>query len=386
MELPVSSARIPERPRLRPIYDALYLPGRVWLGSGPVSASEVEDPDGRWAALVRLLDGSRDVGQLQRELSAALTADEVIEGIATLHDGGFLEDAADNPPAELSTDELRRYSANINFFRSRATSWEEVHGPQASLKQARVVVFGMGGIGTNVCMALAELGVGTIIGVDFDSVDLSNLNRQVLYSTRAVGKPKVEVAAERINAFNPEIEFIGIRQKIGSAADVAEILGTTTPDFAFCLADKPNGWIDFWINEACVRRGVPFSAGSISSHFGNVYTVIPGAGPCYRCIFDGEIAENPQFQEVLDYVRQHVINSNTSALGPDCMFMAYFLVHEMLRHLIGVGSVLASGKLLEIDFVTFEQKWHPTTRRADCPVCSPSTTVFYDNDNLVIAE
>jgi molybdopterin/thiamine biosynthesis adenylyltransferase len=234
-------------------------------------------------------------------------------------------------------------------------------------------------------MALAELGVGTIIGVDFDSVDLSNLNRQVLYSTTAVGRHKVEVAAERIKAFNPGIEFVGIRQKISSAADVTAILDTTTPDFAFCLADKPNGWIDFWINEACVRHGVPFSAGSISSHFGNAYTVIPGAGPCYRCIFDGEIAENPQFQEVLDYVRQHAINSSTSALGPDCMFMAYFLVHEMLRSLIGLGPVLASGKLLEIDFVTFEQKWHPTARRADCPVCSASTTVFYDNSPIISA-
>ncbi len=379
----MSGAPIPERPRLRPIYDPLYLPGRVWLGSGPAFASEIEDPDGRWAALVRLLDGNRDVAQLQRELGTTLTAAEVLEGIGTLHDGGFLEDAADNPPAELSADELRRYSANINFFRSRATNWEEVHGPQTRLKQARVVVFGMGGIGTNVCMALAELGVGTIIGVDFDSVDLSNLNRQVLYSTVAVGRPKVEVAAERIKAFNPDIEFTGIRQKISSAADVAAILETTNPDFAFCLADKPNGWIDFWVNEACVGRGVPFTAGSISSHFGNAYTVVPGAGPCYRCIFDGEIAENPQFQEVLDYVRQHVINSSTSALGPDCMFMAYFLVHEMLRNLIGLGPVLASGNLLEIDFVTFEQKWHPTTRRPDCPVCSASTPVFYDNESVI---
>jgi bacteriocin biosynthesis cyclodehydratase domain-containing protein len=378
----VSSAPIPERPRICPIYDALYLPGRVWLGSGPAFASEVEDPDGRWAALIRLLDGSRDVEQLQRELGASLTASEVLEGIATLHEGGFLEDAVDAPPPELLPDELRRYAANINFFRSQATTWEEVHGPQSRLKRARVAVFGMGGIGSNVCMALAELGVGTIIGIDFDSVDLSNLNRQVLYSTAAVGRPKVEVAAERLNAFNPNIEFIGIQRKISSASDAAEILESADPEFVFCLADKPNGWIDFWINEACVRRGTPYSAGSISSHFGNAYSVIPGAGPCYRCIVDGEIAENPQFREVLDYVRHHNVSSSTSALGPDCMFMAYFLAREMLRSLIGPGSALASGNLLEINLSTFEQKWHPTSRRADCPVCSESVVTDSAGERL----
>ncbi len=370
----MSRASLPERPKLRPIYDALYLRGRVWLGSGPARASEIEDPDGRWASLVQLLDGRRDIAELQRELDGTLSAAEVLEGIETLNDGGFLEDAADSPPPELSPNDLRRYSANINFFRSRATSWEEVHGPQARLKQARVVIFGLGGIGTNVTMALAELGVGTITGVDFDDVDLSNLNRQVLYSTTAVGRPKAEVAAERVNAFNPDIEFIGIRRRIESASDVESILDEAAPDFAFCLADKPNGWIDFWVNEACVRRGIPFSAGSISSHFGNAYSVIPGTGPCYRCIVDGEIAENPEFQEVLDYIRQHNISSATSALGPDCMFMAYFLAHEMLRHLIGLGAMLASGKLLEIDFATFEQQWHATARRADCPVCAGATT------------
>jgi molybdopterin-synthase adenylyltransferase len=377
----VSSAHLPRRPKLRPIYDALYLPGRVWLGSGPACASEIEDSDGRWASLVRLLDGSRDIAGLQRELSGTLTTAEVVEGIGTLNDGGFLEDGADSPPAELSTDELRRYSANINFFRSRATNWAEIHGPQVRLKQARVTIFGLGGIGTNVCMALAELGVGTITGVDFDDVDLSNLNRQVLYSTAAMGRPKVEVAAERVNAFNPDVDFIGVRRRIESVTDVESILDAAAPDFAFCLADKPNGWIDFWVNEACVRRGIPFSAGSISSHFGNAYSVIPGTSPCYRCIVDGENTANPEFQEILDYIRSHSISSSTSALGPDCMFMAYFLTHEMLRHLIGLGAMLASGNLLEIDFVTFEQQWHPTTRRADCPVCSVVTSMrSADND------
>ena len=157
------------------------------------------------------------------------------------------------------------------------------------LKQTRVVVFGMGGIGTNVCMALAELGVGHVTAVDFDRVELKNLNRQVLYSTPAVGRPKVEVAAQRMKAIrNPDIGFTAVEMRISSVEDVESILDQASPDYVFCLADKPNGWIDFWINEGCVRRGIPYSAGAVTTHVGTAYSVLPGTGPCYRCVVDGE--------------------------------------------------------------------------------------------------
>lgn len=366
----MESTPLPKRPKIRPIYDVLYLDGRVRLGSGPAFTSEIEDSDGRWAALVRLLDGGREVAQLELELGGVLTADEVRDGVETLHDGGFLEDAAVDPPAELSEDELRRYAPNINFFRTRAAAGESFYGPQVRLKQTRVVVFGMGGIGTNVCMALAELGVGHVTGVDFDRVDLSNLNRQVLYSTPAVGRPKVEVAAERMREFNPTIEFDAVEQKIGSLPDVEAILDAARPDFVFCLADKPNGWIDFWVNEACVSRAIPYAAGMISSQVGIAYSVAPGQGPCYRCVVDGENAEHPEFAEVLGYVREHDLNASNGALGPACMFLGYFLAYELLRHRLGLGGMLALDQVLEIDFVTFNQQWHPVSRRPGCPVCS----------------
>ncbi|MBC3839314.1 ThiF family adenylyltransferase [Streptacidiphilus sp. 4-A2] len=290
--------------------------------------------------------------------------------MATLHEAGFLEDAAAPHPAELSENDLRRYSPNLNFFRTRAAADEDFYAPQVRLKQTRVVVFGMGGIGTNVCMALAELGIGSVTGVDFDRVDLSNLNRQVLYSTPAVGRLKVEVAAERMREFNPDIEFTAVERRLESLKDVEEILDEAEPDFVFCLADRPNGWIDFWINEGCLRRGIPYTAGSVSSHVGTAYSVLPGEGPCYRCIVEGENAQHPEFQELLDYVRIHDLNSSNGALGPACMFLAYFLSYEMLRHQLGLGPMLTSHKLLEIDFVTFTQQWHDTTRRPDCPVCA----------------
>ncbi|MFD8756710.1 ThiF family adenylyltransferase [Kitasatospora sp. NPDC059577] len=366
----MSDSALPALPKVRPIYDVMYLEGRIRMGSGPAYASEIEDPDGRWATLVRLLDGSRSIARLQRELDGRLSADEVIEGVGTLHEAGFLEDGGTTPPQELTADDLRRYAPNLNFFRTRASASEDFHAPQVVLKNTRVLVLGMGGIGTNVCMALAELGIGSITGLDFDRVELSNLNRQVLYSTPAVGRPKVDVAAERMARFNPDIEFDAVERRLTSLSDVEAVIDAAAPDFVFCLADKPNGWIDFWVNEACVKRRIPYTAGSISAHLGTAYSVVPGQGPCYRCIVDGETAEHAEFAEILEYVRIHDLDSSNGALGPACMFLGYFLSYELLRERLGLGPVLASGKLLEIDFVTFQQQWHTTVRRPDCPVCT----------------
>ncbi len=364
------SASVPSFPRIKPIFDLLYLNDRVRLGSGPAYASEIEDPDGRYGKLVRLLDGSRSIDDLARDLADVLSREELDEALGLLFAEGFLEDAREEPPKSLSSDELERYRPNINFFRTLVLPGASCFAPQALLKDTRVALFGLGGIGSNVCMALAELGVGHITAVDFDRVELSNLNRQVLYSTPAVGQPKAKVAEARMAEFNPEVDFVAEQTQISSVQDVEEFLARAQPDHVFCLADRPNGFIDFWINEVCVRRGVAYSAASISSRVGTLFSVDPGAGPCYQCRVDGEAAEHPDLAETLEYVRRNEVNASNGALGPACMFMAYFLAYELLRQRIsGMGPMLAVDRVLEIDFVTFEQSWHTSRRRPGCPVC-----------------
>jgi|SRR5580658_5483611 molybdopterin/thiamine biosynthesis adenylyltransferase len=368
--MPESPDVLPSRPRIKPIYDVLYLDGRVQMGAGVSFALEIEDPAGCYSQLLRLLDGTRTVDNLISELAGQLDPGEVSDGLATLAENGFLEDAAERPPAELTDKDIERYAPNLNFFRFIAAPGASCYAPQALLKQTRVTVFGLGGIGSNVCMALAELGVGHIRAVDFDRVELSNLNRQVLYSTSAVGLPKAEVATQRMKEFNPEIEFVAEQRRLQSQADVQSVVDDSAPDFLFCLADKPNGFIDFWTNEACVRSGVPFAAASISCAIGTAYCVLPGRGPCYQCRIDDELTGAPQLAETLKYVREHRVNASNGALGPACMMLAYFLSYEMLRYRLDLGPVLTESRLLEMDFVTFAQSWHDFRRQPDCPVCS----------------
>src|SRR5262249_52372586 len=157
--------------------------GRVRLGSGPAYTSEIEDPDGRYARLVRLLDGTRTISDLLLHLQGTFDRSALTDALRVMFDEGFLEDGADVPPPNLTPEDVQRYAPNINFFRTMVAPGKSPYLPQAELKETRVTLLGLGGIGSNVCVALAELGVGHITAVDFDRIELSNLNRQVLYST-----------------------------------------------------------------------------------------------------------------------------------------------------------------------------------------------------------
>jgi molybdopterin/thiamine biosynthesis adenylyltransferase len=360
---------LPRRPRIKPIFDAMYLEGRIRVGSGPGYAREIDDPDGRYAHLVRRLDGNSTIDELAAQLHGVLAGEEVRDGVLALAEEGIVEDAEIGPPPDLSADEVARYTANLNFFRTLNDTSRTAYDYQVRLKQTRVLLLGLGGIGSNVCVALAELGVGQVTAVDFDQVELSNLNRQVLYSTLAAGRPKAEVATERVAQFNPDISFEALQQRISERADVEALLARVRPHFVFCLADKPNGWIDFWVNDACIAYGAPVAAANIMSAVGTAYTTVPGRTACFQCRVDADVVGNPDLAEELAYVREHELNVSNGALGPACMFLGYFLSYEFLRHRLELGPMLTDDKLFEIDFIDFSQRYHPFPRRADCPSC-----------------
>jgi molybdopterin/thiamine biosynthesis adenylyltransferase len=362
--------RVPaDRPRIKEIFGVFLLDQRVRIGTGEGYAAEIDDPDGRYGRLVTLLDGSRSVAQLVTELDGVFTDEEIASSLAALDEAGYLEDAAAPLPPELSVEETERYRANIHFFNTLRGYGKSKYELQIALKQLRVGLIGMGGIGSNVALALAELGVGHVVAVDFDKVELSNLNRQVLYSTPEIGELKAVVAARRVRAFNPEIDFTAVAERITCQEDADRFVRTAAPDIVFCLADKPNGFIDHWVNRACVEQGVAIVAGSIFAANGNAYSVIPGRTACYHCRITTELEGAPQLNEEFDHIRDVDFSAATAATGASCMFHAYYLVYEMLRITQGIAPPLTSDRLFEVNFVTFEQRYTDLPRRPDCAVC-----------------
>ena len=230
---------------------------------------------------------------------------------------------------------------------------------QQKLMDAKVLVIGAGGLGSPVAMYLAAAGVGTIGLVDFDHVDLSNLQRQLLHRTSDVGRPKVASAAERLNELNPNVEVVA-HQTLLSSANALEVLG----GYDVIVDGTDNFPVRYLVNDASQMLGVPLVYGSIFQWEGQASVFLPGQGtPCYRCLFP----EPPPPGTVPSCAEGGVFGVLPGIIGS-------IQAVEAIKLIIGVGESLA-GKLVLYDalrneFTTVKLRWDP-----DCPVCGKHPTV-----------
>ncbi|MER7132921.1 HesA/MoeB/ThiF family protein [Streptosporangium saharense] len=263
--------------------------GRIRIGGQIYGvAEEIEDPDGLvWQAL-RAMDGTRSPAEIAGLLTA-LSSAEAAELVGELIRSGHVEDAGASAPEELSPRERERYSRSHAFFRwadltPREHGWEA----QLRLRRARVLLIGLGGTGATAAQALVASGVGTLHCVDPDLVELSNLNRQVLYSEGDVGRPKAEAALERLRALNSDVRVTGERARTTSQEDLTRLMDGH--DVVALCADEPGGpgGIRVWTNRACAAAGLPWVGGGYNGPFVTVGVFLPGRGLCYECVIEAQ--------------------------------------------------------------------------------------------------
>jgi molybdopterin/thiamine biosynthesis adenylyltransferase len=180
----------------------------------------------------------------------------------------------------LTDEQLERYSRHIAL--------QEVgEKGQQKLMGGRVLIIGIGGLGSPAALYLAASGVGTIGIADGDDVDFSNLHRQVIHFTGNIGRPKVVSAREKMEAINPDVTVNVYRERV-SADNIMEIID----GYDFVIDATDNFAAKFLINDACVLAGKPFSHGGVLRFMGQTMTVKPGESTCYRCVFDSAPPEN----------------------------------------------------------------------------------------------
>ncbi|UCD21281.1 MAG: HesA/MoeB/ThiF family protein [Chloroflexota bacterium] len=218
---------------------------------------------------------------------------------------------------------------------------------QEKLKQSHVVVAGLGGLGCAASLYLTCAGIGHITLIDCDRVELSNLNRQILYYDQDIGEQKPFSAAQKLAKLNPSIEVTPVFNKI-TAQNAREIIKGAN----LVIDGMDNFKTRFIINKACVAEGIPFIHGGVHGLFGEVTTILPGRTPCLTCIFP----EFPRGQLALP------------VFGVTPALIAILQVTEAIKLLAGFGSLL-TGKMLYFNGETMEFTSCDVTKNQKCRVC-----------------
>jgi sulfur-carrier protein adenylyltransferase/sulfurtransferase len=242
---------------------------------------------------------------------------------------------------------------------------------QEKLKAARVLVIGAGGLGSPSALYLAASGVGTIGVVDFDSVDVSNLQRQVIFDTASVGTPKAAAARARLLSLNPHIELVAHQVEL-RADNVLQLFER----YDIVLDGTDRFGTRYLSNDACVILRKPLVSAAIHRFEGQAMTYVPDRGPCYRCLFPAPPGEGlvPNCAEA-------------GVLGVLPGVMGTIQATEAIKLIVGAGEPLI-GRLLTYDALAMRFEEFRFKRRADCAVCGdhPTITVPQDAPQLCTAE
>jgi bacteriocin biosynthesis cyclodehydratase domain-containing protein len=268
-----------------------------------------------------------------------------------------------DPDPPLDPGDAERFARQLPYFAEHG----DPAAAQRRLMAARVVVLGCGGLGTWVLGALAGAGVRRFVLVDDDLIELSNLNRQILYGVDDIGRPKAERAAEWLRRFEPRAELELVQRRMRSAADLYAILDGA--DALVHAADWPPYEILRWADEACRSAGVPYiTAGQVPPVLKIGPTYVPGRSACFACQELATREAYPLYAELAAHRRDHETAATT--LGPASGVVGTLLAMEVMHLLLGSQPPATEGRALLVDMRTLETRWETVERRADCPACN----------------
>jgi len=263
-------------------------------------------------------------------------------------------------PETLSSEQAQRYSRHLLIP-------EVGERGQHRLLASKVLLIGAGGLGSPAALYLAAAGVGTLGIVDSDTVDLTNLQRQILHTTDRIGRPKVESATETIAALNPDVKVIAYGERL-TAANIDRIIA----GYDVIVDGADNFPTRYLLNDASIKHGIPVVHGSIYRFEGQLTVFKPGAGPCYRCLF-----HQPPPPELAPSCAE------AGVLGVLPGIVGTLQANEALKLLLGIGEPLV-GRYLLIDALEASFREVKLRRDPACPACGdhPTITEYIDYEGF----
>ncbi len=253
--------------------------------------------------------------------------------------------------SEFTEEQIKRYSRHILL--------PEVGGKgQKRLLDSKVFLVGAGGLGSPAAFYLAAAGIGKIGISDNDDVDFSNLQRQILHSTKDVDYPKAQSAKETLEGLNPDIEVVPYTVRLNSE-NILDII----KDYDVIIDGSDNFPTRYLVNDACVMLGKPLSHGSIFRFDGQATTILPGLGPCYRCLY-----ETPPPPDLVPSCQE------AGVLGVIAGIIGVVQATEVIKLQLGKGNLL-NGKLLLYDSLNMDFKKLTIQHNPECPMCGENPTI-----------
>jgi molybdopterin/thiamine biosynthesis adenylyltransferase len=253
-------------------------------------------------------------------------------------------------PLVLKPEQVKRYSRHIIMNDVGSSG-------QRKLMQSKALIIGAGGLGSPAAVYLALAGVGTIGLVDFDVVELSNLQRQILHHTPDVGRPKLESARDNLKAYNPDVNVVLHETRLESH-NALDIIG----QYDLVINGADNFATRYLVNDACYLMKKPLVDGSILIFDGQTTVFMPGEG-CYRCLFPSP----PPPGMVPNCAEAGVLGALTGLVGS-------IQATEALKIFLGIGQTLSS-RLLLIDALSMTFREVKLKRNPECPLCGDNPTV-----------
>lgn len=258
---------------------------------------------------------------------------------------------------DIQEDE-KRYSRQLGWLSFNIAARGAEKAVLSRLKTKSVAILGVGGVGSNVALNIAACGIGEVHLVDGDNIEMSNLNRQLLYRPSDVGRTKVEVAAERLTQFNPALKVRTTKRFLNSVHDVMNVIEGA--DFVIRALDTPVE-AQMWVNEACVRKGIPSTGAGFMTQGAVIGpTVIPGESACLAC-----------HQEQLPWLDRGM----GATLAPVVTITAGILANEVITYLGQLGQLRTTTGILFVEAPTLAINHREASRDENCRVCGARKAV-----------
>jgi molybdopterin/thiamine biosynthesis adenylyltransferase len=364
-----------------PKFKIIYTPtfssnGTLYIGLDG-NLIEIPDEDGSVSKLLELLDGTNSIEDIAKVLNISL--DDTNEAIMAFDEYGLIEDANADTYG-LNNEELDRYRVNLNYFSTLSNLENNKYSFQSKLNNSSLSILGLGGSST-LAATLVGMGIGKITGLDYDKVELSNLNRQFISNEDDIGRLKIDVMSEKLKKINPNTELKLFNLKVTDAKCLQDVIKDS--DIVVNGIDRPAIQSTRWVNSACVQLRKPYIQGGIGNNSIMLQKYVPGCG-CFDCFLINSIRNDELFEHQIKSAYGEMFEKRNTSFGPNVMTLNGFISAEIAKHLLDYGSPINVSLAYEFDSKTMERRepilW---AKQNDCPTCGKKHDGYAITDEIV---